>query len=74
MKLTLYGAQGCHLCDEARAMLESAGVHAEHVDIANDDELFARYGMRIPVLVRMDGTELGWPFDQPMLAQFLQIR
>ena len=72
MMPVLYGTQGCHLCDEALAMLNSAGIQADHVDIANDDELSERYGMRIPVLQRMDGKELGWPFDPQALSNFLR--
>ena len=34
------------------------------VEIADDEELLERYGVRIPVLRRLDtGEELDWPFD-----------
>ena len=57
MSLVLYGRPGCHLCDEARAVLERIGHPFEEVDIEGDDELLARYLERIPVIA-LDGAEL----------------
>ena len=56
-RITLYGREGCHLCDEARAVLERVGEPFDEVDIDTDDELFKRYLERIPV-VTLDGEEL----------------
>ena len=59
--LTLYGKPGCHLCDDARAVVER--VRAEHpfelreVDVSLDPQLNREYGERIPVLA-LDGEEL----------------
>lgn len=59
--VTLYGKPGCHLCDEARAVV--AAVRAERefsleeVDITLDPALYARYGERIPVIA-VDGVEV----------------
>jgi hypothetical protein len=69
--LILYGTEGCHLCDEAEALLRQAGLHWESVDIAEDDALLARYGTRIPVLSGANGNELDWPFQQRDLARFI---
>jgi glutaredoxin len=55
--LVLYGRAGCHLCDDARAVLERVGQPFEEVDIEADDALLARYVERIPV-VALDGAEL----------------
>jgi hypothetical protein len=57
--VTLYGREGCHLCDEARdvlvAMRDSAGgFELREIDIDADDELHARFLERIPV-VEIDG-------------------
>jgi len=60
-EVTLYGKPGCHLCDEARTVVER--VRAEHpfelteVDVTLDPELNRAYGERIPVL-ELDGEEL----------------
>jgi glutaredoxin len=59
--VTLYGKPGCHLCDEARAVVQR--VRREHpfelheVDISLDVQLNREYGERIPVLA-LDGEEL----------------
>ncbi|MGZ8633299.1 MAG: glutaredoxin family protein [Solirubrobacteraceae bacterium] len=57
MSLVLYGRAGCHLCDDARSALERIGHPFEEVDIEADDELLARYLVRIPVIA-LDGAEL----------------
>ena len=57
MTLVLYGRPGCHLCDDARAVLDRVGHPFEEVDIESDDALLARYLERIPV-VALNGTEL----------------
>jgi glutaredoxin len=59
--VTLYGRPGCHLCDDARAVLErvrsGTPFALEEVDIEADDALMRRYLERIPV-VALDGEEL----------------
>ena len=73
MDIKLYGTEFCHLCEEAEDVLQALGVAAEYVDIADDDALVEKYGVRIPVLQRMDtGAELGWPFDAAGVAGFLE--
>ena len=68
----LYGTKFCHLCDEAEALLGECGIGADYIDIALDDELVELYGIRIPVLQRMDtGAELGWPFNASAIARFV---
>jgi glutaredoxin len=58
--VTLYHAQGCHLCESARRVLEQVRAERpfelEEVDIAGELELEARYRERIPV-VAVDGEE-----------------
>jgi glutaredoxin len=59
--VVLYSRPGCHLCDDARAVIEgvrtSVGFAFEEVDIERDDALVRDYGIRIPV-VAIDGREL----------------
>jgi glutaredoxin len=55
-EVVLYARPGCHLCEDARAMLERAGVTFAERDIDADDDLFRRYLERIPVIV-IDGAE-----------------
>jgi glutaredoxin len=56
-RLTLYGRPGCHLCDDARVVLQRVGEPFDEVDITTDDALHASYLERIPVIV-LDGQEL----------------
>ena len=56
-RLVLYSRPGCHLCDDARVVLEHIGEPFDEIDIDSDDELFKRYLERIPVVV-LDGEEL----------------
>ena len=74
-RFVLYGTEACHLCEQALGLLEEAGVGLEltleEVDISEDDGLFERYGLTIPVLRHPDGAELGWPFDVAQLRAFL---
>ena len=74
--LVLYSTEGCHLCELAEALLEARrrsqpALGWRVVDIADDDELFQRYGWHIPVLADSTGNELRWPFDETALAAFL---
>lgn len=72
----LYGTSACHLCEQAEDLLQQAtreglGRDFIKVDISDSEDLMTRYGLRIPVLKRRDGAELGWPFSAPELAAFL---
>lgn len=72
-RLTLYGTSACHLCDQARELLEQMGLGCDRVDIADDHALMEKYGTRIPVLhCPVTGLELGWPFDGPSVGTFLR--
>jgi len=75
-RFRLFGTAGCHLCEQARALLVEAQVRCggfafEEVDISESDVLFARYGVRIPVVLHPDQRELGWPFSETQLQDFL---
>ena len=59
-EVVIYTRPGCHLCDEAREILERVREEAPFVlrerDISVDDALHARYLERIPV-VTINGEE-----------------
>ncbi len=59
-EVVLYGRPGCHLCEQALAVIERVRQRTQfalrEVDIESDDELFKRYLERIPV-VQIDGVE-----------------
>lgn len=74
--LLLYTTGGCHLCERAEALLRDAvDVPVGPVEVADDAELLERYGVRIPVLRRVDtGEELDWPFDAAAIRWLLAVR
>ena len=57
-EVVLYERAGCHLCEEARELLDDVlGADGYiRVDIERDDELVVRYGFRIPV-ISVDGED-----------------
>ena len=55
-RVTLYERPGCHLCEDARTVLDRVGEPYDAVDIESDDGLLRRYLERIPV-VAVDGEE-----------------
>ena len=76
MRVTLYGREGCHLCDDAREALHRVRARVPfdilEVDIEIDDRLFKRYLERIPVIA-VDGVELFDHFvDETALERHLR--
>lgn len=79
-KLTLYYTEACHLCELAKSVFKNVARKQQAVDnlnwsmalvdIANDEALFKKYGLHIPV-IEVDGHEIGWPFDEAELDNFL---
>lgn len=53
---TFYTRNGCHLCEEAEALLRRYDFQIEAVDVDQDTELKSRYGPCVPVVV-IDGRE-----------------
>ncbi|MDQ2745213.1 MAG: glutaredoxin family protein [Chloroflexota bacterium] len=72
--MTLYGKPGCHLCDDAKIVLERLRSRyptvIEEVDITRDPALFRLYDIRIPVLEIGDIT-LEAPIREAELRQAL---
>ena len=66
--MTLYHAEGCHLCAAARRTVEAVraelNFELEEVDIAGDVALEARYRESLPVL-EIDGERAFTYFVQP---------
>jgi len=85
VKLILYSAPDCHLCDLAKAVINNVaqsqifsdqaagqGLIIETVNVRQSIDLKRRYGIRIPVVaLSLDSeAELGWPFDEKKFAQW----
>jgi glutaredoxin len=73
--LTLYSRPGCHLCDDARAVLERVRVRTtfslREIDITSDDELHKRYVERIPVVTLGDEELFEFFVDEAALEDRL---
>jgi len=67
----LYHTDGCHLCDQAMALLTQCQVDYQLIDIVFDQRLVDLFGIRIPVLENQQGQHLDWPFDSLKIKQFL---
>ena len=64
-RVVLFHADGCHLCDKARGVLQAEfGDGFEEVDITGDDALEARYREWLPV-VEIDGERAFVYFVDP---------
>lgn len=54
MRVLVVTRKGCHLCDEAVAMLRELGHEPELADVDADDRLHDLYDWRVPVVL-VDG-------------------
>ncbi len=75
MKLLLLGTLGCHLCEDAAAIVAAvvrSQVIIETIDIVEHEHWQETYAIRIPVLYHA-GTqkELDWPFSQTQVETFI---
>jgi hypothetical protein len=77
IQLGLYTTLGCHLCAQLEALvhaLTNDEVVLRHIEISEDDDLMARYGVRIPVLADAEGLELDRGLDPKRLGEWLRAR
>ncbi len=80
--LILYTTSGCHLCEDAQALLAPVlaylqqeggqSITMREQEISESEALVEAYGLRIPV-IQLEGStqDLGWPFDQAQAYQFI---
>lgn len=80
--LILYTTSGCHLCEDAEALLKPVLAYIEQErgqsislraqEISDSAALVEAYGLRIPV-IQLEGStqELGWPFEQAQAYEFI---
>ena len=87
ISLTLIGKPGCHLCDDARLVVNtvagqfrslhagiaaSVQVHITEQGITDDPELAARYSEEIPVLLLNGKVHNYWKIDPIRLMAALE--
>lgn len=76
-QLQLFSTLGCHLCDDAKAIIEPLTQEYQlsymEVEISERAEWVKAYGVRIPVVKSVaSGKEIGWPFDAVEFEQWLR--
>ena len=74
-RVTLYSKPGCHLCDDARAVIERVcaelGESYDEISILDDPALLERYAEEIPVTL-VDGKQHDfWRVDEGRLRAAL---
>ncbi len=76
MTLQFFTTAGCHLCEQAKALLDilcsQHEVEIETIDISTSEELVEKYGIRIPVVLNPQSKEeIGWPFSYEDLVNLV---
>ncbi|MBV8695071.1 MAG: glutaredoxin family protein [Chloroflexi bacterium] len=73
LQVIFYTKAGCHLCEQARDMLDDIAAHIEYtlteVDIRSDPVLFEEYRYRIPVIIIAATTLLEGRIEYTSLAR-----
>ena len=79
IQLTLFTKPGCHLCEEAKTVVDSVitdfksdyRIELKEVNILEDQALLEKYGEEIPVLQINGATHAYWRIDSERLNQAL---
>ena len=78
LQVTFYTKAGCHLCEEARDMLDDIAAEAEYalteVDIRSNPEIFEAYRYRIPVIIIDNKTVIEGRIEFRDLANAFHMR
>ena len=78
LTVTVYSRPGCHLCDEMKAVVDRVAKWVpftmDIIDISNDPQLEARYGLEIPVLLINGRKAAKYRVTQDELRRILEAR
>ncbi len=76
--VTFYTKAGCHLCEDARELLEEIAEETEYtlteIDIRRDPALFDLYRYRIPVILINDETLEGRIDVDELMQAFQKVK
>lgn len=76
IELILFGTLGCHLCENAESIIASyknKQIIIESIDIAEYEQWYEKYAIRIPVLYHpATENELAWPFTLVQVESFIK--
>ena len=77
-QVTFYTKAGCHLCEEARDMLDDIAAQLDYelteIDIRSNSELFETYRYRIPVIIVNNEAVIEGRIEYRDLAKVFQLR
>ena len=77
-QVIFYTKAGCHLCEEARDMLDDIAAQVVYdlteIDIRSNPDLFEEYRYRIPVVIVNNEKILEGRIEYRDLAQAFQLR
>ena len=76
-RVTFYTKAGCHLCEEARDMLDDIAAltsfELTEIDIRSNNKLFEQYRYRIPVIIVDNDSILEGRIEYRELARAFQV-
>ena len=76
-EVTFYTKAGCHLCEEAREMLDDIAAQTEfeltEIDIRSNPDIFEEYRYRIPVIIIDTTTVIEGRIAYSDLARAFQL-
>jgi glutaredoxin len=68
----LYTRRGCHLCEEAKAVLVRHGLAPREIDIDADPEMIEVYSTCVPVVVIAGKERFRGRVDERLLRRLLR--
>lgn len=71
-QVRLYTRRGCHLCEDAKALLLRHGLTPHEVDIDADPQLVERYNTCVPVVVIAGKERFRGRVDEVLLRRLLR--
>ena len=78
VQVTFYTKAGCHLCEEARDVLEDIAAlttyELREIDIRGNPAIFEQYRYRIPVIIINGETTIEGRIEFRDLAKAFQLR
>jgi glutaredoxin len=73
MEYVLISRKGCHLCEEAEAMLAAKGIVYRWRDVDTDQSLKKLFTFRVPVLMKDGRVLLEGKFTPERLSRKLSV-
>jgi glutaredoxin len=72
MQVVLYTRAGCHLCDDAKALLVRHGLTPQEIDIDEEPSLVQQYDQCVPVVVIDGRVRFRGRVDERLLVRLLK--